>query len=230
MVRGFRHLGWIPAGGAVGFAASYVFTDLLPLPTDLYYLVYFGAVAAFLVLYARATDLDLTAWASRRATAAVLLGLAGGAVLAAGVLARPASPTAGGSHRWWDLLWRGLIYGSVDGVLLYAFPWVVVWRALGAEVAGWRRKTGAALVAWVAILLVTTLYHLGYADFRSEKILQPNIGSTIGAVPTLVSANPLASPLAHVVLHATAVLHAPGSDLYLPPHPERRAGPTRISE
>jgi hypothetical protein len=48
--------------------------------------------------------------------------------------------------------------------------------------------------------------------------MEPNIGSTIGAVPTLLSANPVASPLSHVFLHVTAVLHSPETDLFLPPH------------
>lgn len=49
-------------------------------------------------------------------------------------------------------------------------------------------------------------------------IAQPNIGSTIGAVPTLLTANPVASPISHVFLHVTAVIHSPETDLFLPPH------------
>src|SRR5690606_24358179 len=103
-------------------------------------------------------------------------------------------------------------------LLLLAFPWTVTWRALRADAGGWRRKCGAGAAAWVAVLLVTTAYHLGYADFRSSKILQPNIGSTIGILPTLFTGNPIASPISHVLLHVAAVLHSPESDLFLPPH------------
>jgi hypothetical protein len=46
----------------------------------------------------------------------------------------------------------------------------------------------------------------------------PNIGSTIGAVPTLLSGNPVASTISHVLMHVTSVLHSPESDLFLPPH------------
>lgn len=135
-----------------------------------------------------------------------------------GVLARPETPHLSGAMLWWAVFWRGLVYGGVDGVLLFAFPWIVTWRALGAEGGRWTRKTGAAAVAVVAILFTTTVYHLGYGDFRSAKILQPNIGSALASVPTLVTANPVASPLSHVFLHVAAVLHSPETDLYLPPH------------
>jgi hypothetical protein len=62
-------------------------------------------------------------------------------------------------------------------------------------------------VALLAILLITTTYHLGYRDFRSSKIVMPNLGSLIGPVPTLMTANPVASAISHVGLHVTSVLH-----------------------
>ncbi|NIP56884.1 MAG: hypothetical protein GWM92_18955 [Gemmatimonadetes bacterium] len=212
------HLLWIPAGGAVAFVAAFVFGDLLRLPVDLYHLIYFGAVLGFLTFYARTTELELRAWIGRRWGWAVALGVVGGVVLARGVLAGPSTPGLSGAALAWAVAWRGLAYGAVDGLILLAFPWVVVWRALGAEERGWSARVGAAALAWTAILFVTTVYHLGYGDFRSPKLVQPNIGSTIGAVPTLVTANPIASPLSHVFLHLTAVIHAPETDLYLPPH------------
>jgi hypothetical protein len=38
------------------------------------------------------------------------------------------------------------------------------------------------------------------------------------SVPTLVTANPVASRVSHVFLHVTAVIHAPHTELFLPPH------------
>lgn len=212
------HLLWLPAGALVGFGTSFLFADLLSLPRDLYYLVYFTIVLGFLGIYARRTRLDLRAWLTRRLRWGLLLGTVGGLVLMRGVLSRPGSAGPGGFSLAWDVLWRGLVYGSVDGLLLLAFPWIVVWRAFDGEEAEFAKKTLTALAAWGGVLLVTTAYHLGYGDFRSRKILQPDIGATIAAVPTLITANPVASPLSHVVLHVAAVLHDPDTDLYLPPH------------
>jgi hypothetical protein len=116
------------------------------------------------------------------------------------------------------VFWRGVIYGAVDGLLLFAFPWTVTWRALDGETRSLPGKIGVSLLAWVLVLLVTTGYHLGYRDFRSAKISQPNIGSAITVLPTLLTANPIAAPVAHMGLHVAAVLHAPRTPLFLPPH------------
>lgn len=228
MTRSLSHLAWVPAAAALGFAVSFVFGDRLVLPVDLYYAIYVSAVGGFLWLYRRRTGLDLRLWLSRRLVGAIVLGLAGGLVLVRGVLAQPETEPLAGLMLWWAILWRGVVYGAVDGLLLLAFPWVVVWRALGAERAGWGRKVLAALLSWVAILLVTTVYHLGYEDFRSTKIVQPNLGSTLAAAPTLVSANPIASPISHVFLHVAAVLHSPETELFLPPHRRRGRGEAPI--
>lgn len=215
------HLLWIPAGALVGFGASFVFGDLLTLPVDLYYLIYFAIVLGFLAVYARRTGLDVGGWVRRRAGWGVALGVVGGLVLMQGVLARPETARLGGAVLAGTLAWRGVAYGLVDGLLLLAFPWLVAWRALGAEDGGWGRRISGSAVAVPAILLVTTAYHLGYGDFRSERVMQPNVGALIGSVPTLVTASPVASPVAHLFLHVTAVLHSPETDLFLPPHRER---------
>lgn len=212
------HLLWIPAAATVGFGASFVFGDILTLAVDLYYLIYFAIVLGFLAFYARRTELDVRSWASRRLLWGIVLGVLGGFVLMRGVLARPPTARLSGAELWWAVVWRGLVYGGVDGSLLLAFPWLVAWRTFEADRRRFGAKLGTAVVAWAGILLVTTAYHLGYRDFRSRKILQPNLGSTIGSVPTLVTANPVASTLSHVFLHVTAVLHAPETELFLPPH------------
>jgi hypothetical protein len=215
------HLAWIPAAAAVGFLAAFLFGDLLTLPIDLYYLVYFACVLGFAAAYVRLTDLDVRSWLSRRLFWALALGIVVGLVLMQGVLARPATARLSGPFLWWALLWRGVVYGFVDGVLLFSIPWIVVWRAFDAEHAAPGRKLAAGFVASAAIFLVTTAYHLGYRDFRSARIVQPNIGSAIASAATLLSANPIGSAVSHIVLHVTAVAHSPATDLFLPPHRER---------
>jgi hypothetical protein len=214
------HLGWIPAGALVGWFAAFVFGDLMTLPVDLYYLTYFGIVLGFVAFYVRRTGLELRSWISRRLGWAVALGILGGVALMQGVLTRPETPAVSGAMLAWAVVYRGVIYGAVDGILLIAFPWIVTWRAFDAEHARWGVRVRASAVALLAILLITTTYHLGYRDFRSSKIMMPNLGSLIGAVPTLVTANPVASAISHVGMHVTSVLHSPDSDLFLPPHRE----------
>lgn len=212
------HLAWIPAGALIGWLASFVFGDLVMLPVDLYYAIYFTIVIGFFAYYVSRTRLDLRRWLTRRLGWGVALGILGGLALMRGVLARPETPPLSGDMLAWAIAYRGLLYGSVDGLLLFAFPWIVVWRALGAEGGAWSLRLRAGGVAFAAMLLITTTYHLGYRDFRSSKIVMPNVGSTIGAVPTLVTANPAASVIGHAIMHVTSVVHSPGSDLFLPPH------------
>jgi hypothetical protein len=115
---------------------------------------------------------------------------------------------------------RGLVYGAIDGLLLTVFPWVVTWRAYNAEEKPFAKKLALGFLAWLFIVVSTTAYHAGYSDFRSKKMIQPIIGNTIMSIPTLVSANPIGSPLTHAIMHIAAVIHSPKTELFLPPHRE----------
>ncbi len=214
------HLKWIAFGVLVGFGASYIFGDLITLPLDLYYLIYFGIVISFLIFYTKKTQLNLKEWFSRRLVWGILLGLIFGALMVQNVLSRPATEKFTGPYLAWLIFWRGLVYGAIDALLLSAFPWIVTWRAFNVEKKPLRKKIAFGLLAWLFILVLTTAYHLGYSDFRSKKIIQPNIGNTIISIPTLVTANPIGSPIAHAIMHMTAVIHSPKTELFLPPHRE----------
>jgi hypothetical protein len=118
------------------------------------------------------------------------------------------------------LLWRGVVYGIVDGLLLSAFPILVVFAAFAGtrldRGVGGKIAIGAA--ALVASLAMTAVYHLGYSDFRSDKVSKPLTGDVVWSIPTLVTLNPIGSPIAHVGLHTSAVLHSYETDTFLPPH------------
>jgi hypothetical protein len=86
---------------------------------------------------------------------------------------------------------------------------------LRSSVSGKLRIGTLALLASIAM---TAAYHAGYSDFRSGKVASPLAGDVIWSVPTLVTLNPVAAPIAHVGLHVTAVLHSYDTDLFLPPH------------
>ncbi len=212
------HLKWIVFGVLVGFGASFIFGDLITLPLDLYYLIYFGIIITFFTIYIKKTQLNLREWFSRRWVRGILLGLIFGAFMVQNVLSRPATEKFTGPYLAWLIFWRGLVYGAIDGLLLSAFPWVVTWRAFDVRAKPEERKIRFSLLALVFVLAMTTAYHLGYSDFRSKKIIEPNIGNVIISIPTLASANPISSPIAHATMHITAILHSPKTELFLPPH------------
>ena len=215
-----RHLIWIAISALVGFGSSFIFGDLLTLPLDLYYLIYFGIIITFFCIYIRKTQLNPKEWFSRRLGWGVTFGLVSGVLMVKFILSMPATETSAGGYLIWLIFWRGLVYGAIDGLLLSSFPWVVTWRAFDVEKKPLRKKITFGLLAWFFILIVTTAYHLGYSDFRSKKIIQPNIGNTIISVPTLVSGNPVGSPITHMIMHITAIIHCPETELFLPPHRE----------
>ncbi len=212
------HLKWIAYGAIVGFGTSFIFGDLITLPLDLYYLIYFGIIIAFFTIYIKKTQLNLKEWFSRRLVLGILLGLVFGALMIQIVLSRPATEKFTGPYLAWLIFWRGLIYGAIDGLLLSVFPWVVTWRAFDVSARPQERRIRFNLLAWVFVLAMTTAYHLGYSDFRSKKIIEPNIGNTIISIPTLASANPIGSPIAHATMHVTAIIHSPKTEVFLPPH------------
>jgi hypothetical protein len=212
------HLKWIILGVLVGFGASFIFGDLITLPLDLYYLIYFAIIIIFFTIYIKKTQLNLREWFSRRLVLGILLGLVFGALMVMNVLSRPGTEKFTGPYLAWLIFWRGLIYGAIDGFLLSVFPWIVTWRAFDVEKKPLVKKIAFGLLAWLFILVLTTAYHLGYSDFRSKKIIQPNIGNTIISAPTLVSANPIGSPITHTIMHIAAVIHSPKTELFLPPH------------
>jgi hypothetical protein len=216
-----EHWAWLAGGFVVAFAVPFVLADVLGINRDLYYGLYALAVGGLFVLWSRFTDYDLVAATKRRWVLAVVLGLVVAAVLAVMVVrtedatARPEGIELAGA-----LLWRGVVYGIVDGLLLSAFPILVVFAAFAGtrldRGVGGKIAIGAA--ALVASLAMTAVYHLGYSDFRSDKVSKPLTGDVVWSIPTLVTLNPIGSPIAHVGLHTSAVLHSYETDTFLPPH------------
>jgi hypothetical protein len=152
------------------------------------------------------------------------LGFALGAFLAFMVLrTEDATSRPDGLEFFGALVWRGVLYGLADGLLLSAFPILVVFAAVEGRprLQTWPGRIGVGVVALLASLAMTATYHLGYSDFRSAKLRKPVAGDVIWSIPTLVTLNPLGAPIAHAGLHTTAVLHSYETKTYLPPHGDR---------
>jgi hypothetical protein len=216
-----RHLAWLIGGMAVAFAVPFLLADQIGLQRDLYYALYVSAVLGLFVGWARDTGQPLREMVARRWRLAVGLGLAVAAVSAfIAVRAEPGSSHPGGLEFFAALGWRGVVYGAADGLLLSAFPILLVFAAL--RDSRLRRRTGGLVavgaVAIAASVAMTAVYHAGYSDFRSDKLRKPVTGDLIWSVPTLATLNPVGAPIAHVGLHVGAVVHDYDTDLFLPPH------------
>jgi hypothetical protein len=215
----WRHLAWLGAGLVLAFLVPFVFADTLEFQRDVYYGIYALFVGALFVAWARDTGQSLRAMVSRRWRLTLVLGAIfaiAGAFIVIGASESSAHPD--GLEFAGALFWRGLVYGAADGLLLSAFPIVLVFAAL----AHWRRRRGGTVLvgalAMVASLAMTATYHLGYSDFRSDKLRKPMTGDLVWSVPTLATLNPIGAPIAHVGVHVAAVTHDYRTDLFLPPH------------
>jgi hypothetical protein len=205
------------------FLVPFLAADQLGLQRDAYYAIYVAAVAGLFVAWARDTGQSLREMVARRWRLAVGLGAAFAALSALiAVGASDASPHPGGVEFVAALVWRGVVYGAADGLLLSAFPILLVFAAL--RDSGLRRRAGGVVavggVAIVASLAMTAVYHLGYGDFRSgeQPVRKPMTGDLVWSVPTLATLNPIGAPMAHVGLHVGAVVHDYDTELFLPPH------------
>ncbi len=219
--RAHAQWSWLASGLALAFAVPFVFTDLLTIDRDLYYAVYVTAVFGFFALWLARTAESPRAVLLRNWRWGVALGLVFAGVMAAVAFGESASSHPAGWSFGGAILWRGVVYGAADGVLLSVFPILAVFAAFATRPLAERSPravAGIGALALAASLLFTAVYHLGYADFRGEKVRKPLAGDVIWSVPTLVTLSPLGAPIAHVGLHVAAVVHAYDTDTFLPPH------------
>jgi hypothetical protein len=206
---------------AGSFLVPFIMADQLGLQRDLYYAVYVAAVLGLFVGWARDTHQPLREMLVRRWQLAVGLGLVFAGLSAfIAIRAEDSTTHPGGIEFLAALGWRGVVYGAADGLLLSAFPILLVFAAL--RDTRLRRRAGGLVavgaLALVASLAMTAVYHAGYSDFRSEQLRKPVTGDLVWSVPTLATLNPVGAPMAHVGLHVGAVLHNYNTDLFLPPH------------
>jgi di/tricarboxylate transporter len=221
-----RQWPWLLSGAVVAFAIPFLFADLLGMNRDIYYGLYMLAVAALCVAWARRTRVDVRSMVLRRWRWGVGLGVVFGAVLTAMVLrTEDATSHPHGIGFVEAILWRGVLYGVTDGVLLSVLPILIVF-AIFSDKPLMRRLGGKAAVGALALaasLAFTAVYHLGYPEFRGEKLRKPIAGDLVWSVPTLFTLSPFGSPIAHAGLHVSAVVHSYGTDTFLPPHAGTKA-------
>ena len=218
--RSRRHWLWLLAGFPFAFAVPFLLADTLDLNRDLFYGLYALAVAGFVTAWARDTRLTrrdlLCNWRWGLALGAL------GAVVMSLVVFRTEDATdrPGGLELAGAVLWRGFVYGATDGVLLSVFPILAVFGAFTGTRLRQRfpGKIAIGTIAMVMSIGITAVYHLGYSDFRSEKVRKPVVGDVVWSAPTLVTLSPLGAPIAHIGLHTSAVVHSYETDVFLPPH------------
>jgi hypothetical protein len=215
-------LRWFAAAAVVGFAVPYVGSSVLDLQHDVYLGIYFAAVLALWWAYATATRLDIRAVLVRNWKLGTVLGVIVGFLLVRNVLSENGTPRPDGAYFWFELIWRGGIYGAVDALLLTVLPCVIVYRSLGGPLRSWRRRLAYFGASLALIVTLTAIYHLGFQQYREDGVRAPETGNTLISVPMLLSTNPIGSIADHAAMHISATAHTYETEVRLPPATEAR--------
>ncbi|HEY7269529.1 MAG TPA: hypothetical protein VH951_06855 [Dehalococcoidia bacterium] len=203
----------------VAFLVPFLFSSILDLQHDVYYFLYFAIILGALAAYIEANQVDVVGVFTRNWKLSLGIGVASAAFVVWSVLGRlDSTPHPHGAYFAFEIAWRGVIYGTVDALLLSAFPGVVAWHLMHKDVAGAMRRVAYGGLTLVLVMFITAVYHSGFEDLRNANgIRNPEIGNTVISLPVIVSMNPLGSVVAHTSMHVAAVTHSYESKDRLPP-------------
>ena len=212
-------VGWLAGGAAVAFAASFVASDLLGLQHDLYLLVYATVVLGYLGWFATRSR---PAWRQVLRTNlwwSLGVGLLVGAAVVAQVLGQAGTAHPDGAYFAGELVWRGVVYGLVDALVLAVFPAVVAFLVMRGDRRGPGRKVAFAALVVLFSVVVSAGYHAGYPTYRDRDMARPLTGTVMWDVPAMLTGNPAGALVAHAAVHTSAVVHQyyGGENHLLPP-------------
>lgn len=214
------HLVWLIGAAVVGFLVPFLLVDLVAVSRNLFVAGHAMIFGTFLFAYARWAKLRPIRFLLYHPLWGLLAAVIAGGFMVNFVLSQPGSPGVEGLTLLFAILWLGVVYGIVDGLLLTVMPVYAVW-CIGTRLGwmtSWPGRIVVGTLALLASLAVTTAYHLGFPEFQGPELIQPVIGNAIFTLAFLLSGSPLAPLLAHVVLHIAAAVHAYGTSIPLPPH------------
>jgi len=206
---------WFVGGAAIAFLIPLVGADLLELHHDLYLLGYLTIAGGFLASFAAHHDVDWRGWLRTRMWWSVGAGALVAFAIVRKVMSDPSMDHPSGAFFWFELVWRGVLYGTMDALLLFVFPAAVAYLLL--RDAGRRRRLRFAGLTLLFSVTITAIYHLGYPQFRGTDLAQPEIGAMVAWVPTALTGNPIGAVIVHDAYHLAANVHTYRSDIYLPP-------------
>ena len=211
---------WLIGASLIGFGTSAIFSGWLKLTRRLFLIPYIAisGLVLFLFLYNNQI-VNIEFWLHNWYWG-LFASIIAGAILVRNVITQPYSQTVKGLPFYVDIIWFGIAYGIIDGLLLNVMPVVAVLNIF-SEMSLMGNISGQILVGLMALmasLVVTLFYHLGYPEFRNKSVLFVLLGNTIITMTFILSGNPLAAVLTHKIMHVAAVFRGPETTIQLPPH------------
>jgi hypothetical protein len=171
----FRHtFGWLVAAAIIAFAVPAVFSMGMRWERSLFLIPYVASVGLFLAVYFRRHPLSMRQWIGYWPYA--LVGTAAASfLLLRNIAGQPSSAVPDGWHLVLALGWVGLAYGVIDALLLNVFPVLAVQGAAFFDSPPpLQSRLVQGLLALVASLAITVIYHLGYSEFQGAAIISVN--------------------------------------------------------
>ncbi len=225
--------GWLAGSAALLFAVSLIGTDLLGLQHDLYLLIYFTFALGYLAWFASKAGATWRHVLRANWWWSIAFGVLVGAAVIRQVMGQTGTghPTSG--YFVFELIWRGVVYGMVDALVLAVLPAVVAHVVLRGNRRGVVRKVAFGSLVLLFSLIVSAAYHAGYSTYRGDAMAKPLTGTVMWDVPAILTGNPAGAVVAHAAVHTTAVVHQyyGGDNHLLPPeqtasYPQNAGGTT----
>jgi hypothetical protein len=212
-----RSATWLALASLIGFVVPAVFSMGLRWERALFLIPYVGIAGAFLAVYFRRQPISFKDFVGHWPSALIAVAAAA-FLLIRNIQGQPTSAVPEGVQLVVALLWVGLTYGVIDGMLLNVMPVLAVQRIWFAEPTPRRERLIRGLLALAASVLVTVVYHAGYREFHGPAMLSVIIGNAIITSAYLLTGSPLTAVATHVLMHIAALLHGMETTLQLPPH------------
>lgn len=211
---------WILGAAAVSFGISALFAGRLQMRRNYFLLIYLSISTVFIAAFYIRNGTDLFAQLGRNliwglATSAVV-----GFIAVRNVLRQQPYPRRTGMKFFIDVVWPGLGYGAVDGMLLSVLPVTAVYRTfLGmAWTTGFFGRLSLGCLALTVSLFITFMYHIGYPEFRNKRVVWTLFGNGLFSIAFIATGNPFAAVLPHIAMHIASVVYGRETTIQLPPH------------
>ena len=215
------NFGWVLAAAALGFVVAALFAGVFRLPRNIYLVAYLVLVAPFLYGFMRWSDLSISNLLRHNWIWGLVAAVVIGVFVVRNVLSQPVSPSSTGLSLAFDVVWLGIVYGTLDALFLSVLPVLATFQAFSG--LGWTNslpgKVLVGVIALIASLVVTLAYHFGYPEYHvAGGVVGPSIGNGVISLGYILANNPISAVFSHVAMHIAGVLHGPASVMQLPPH------------